>query len=93
MHREPCCLVELPRTELPLRDQLLRHLEEAAQPMLTHAGMDAETVLGAIDALKLRSSMTLFSGVPEASPVFAQVLDTFYGGMPCPLTQSLLEQT
>ncbi|MFC3119121.1 DUF1810 domain-containing protein [Jhaorihella thermophila] len=74
-------------------DRLRARLEEAATLMLTHAGKSPESVLGPIDALKLRSSMTLFSRVPGASPLFRQVLDTFYDGTPCPLTLKALEES
>ena len=47
--------------------------------------------MGPVDALKLRSSMTLFSRVPGADPVFVRVLDAFYAGEVCPLTVAELE--
>ncbi len=74
-------------------DRLRARLEEAAALMLTHAGKSPESILGPIDALKLRSSMTLFSHVPGASPLYRKVLDTFYGGTPCPLTLQALEES
>jgi uncharacterized protein (DUF1810 family) len=37
-------------------------------------------VLGGIDALKLRSSMTLFARAAPDEPLFAQVLDQYFGG-------------
>jgi len=46
----------------------------------------AEAVLGAIDALKLRSSMTLFSRAAPEQPVFGQVLDRFFAGRSDPET-------
>lgn len=58
-------------------------LAECAEALLAHAGRaSAEAMLGGIDAIKLRSSMTLFE---EASPdraasPFAAVLDAFYAG-------------
>ena len=58
----------------------------AAEAMLAHAGTPPEAVLGGIDALKLRSSMTLFAQVPDAPAVFADVLRAFHGGTPDPLT-------
>jgi len=39
-------------------------LIEAARLMLRHQGQPPEAVLGGIDAMKLRSSMTLFARVP-----------------------------
>ena len=45
-------------------------------------GCNARQVMGSPDDLKLRSSMTLFSLVPEADLVFQDVLDKFFGGLP-----------
>ena len=61
-------------------------LEEISAAMLAHRGRPAEAILGPVDALKLRSSMTLFDRVPGASPVFAAVLDGFFAGRRCPTT-------
>ena len=41
---------------------------------------DAEAVFGYVDALKLRSSMTLFSFADKDDFIFQEVLDKFYGG-------------
>jgi uncharacterized protein (DUF1810 family) len=65
-------------------------LRESAAALLEHAGRGADEILGAIDALKLRSSMTLFAAADPEEPVFARVLDVFYGGEPDPATQALL---
>lgn len=40
----------------------------------------AEEILGGIDALKLRSSMTLFARAAPGEPVFSEILDRYYGG-------------
>ena len=45
----------------------------------------AEAVFGSIDAIKLRSSMTLFARADPDEPVFGQVLDRFYGGRADPV--------
>ncbi|MBB3912227.1 DUF1810 domain-containing protein [Sphingomonas desiccabilis] len=55
-------------------------LRETAEALLAHRGRSAEAMLGGIDAIKLRSSMTLFEAVAPGEPVFAAVLDAFYGG-------------
>ncbi len=44
-------------------------------------GRTAEQVFGGIDAMKLRSSMTLFLLADPDQPAFRQVLDQFYGGV------------
>ena len=68
-----------------------RRLAEAARLMLRHRGQPPEAVLGGTDAIKLRSSMTLFSRVPGADPVFAEVLAAFHGGEECPGTLAIID--
>jgi uncharacterized protein (DUF1810 family) len=49
--------------------------------MLGWAGRrSAERVLGPVDALKLRSSMTLFEACASDPAPFAKALDAFYAG-------------
>lgn len=55
-------------------------LTEAAEALLTLPTRYPEAVLGGIDAVKLRSSMTLFAQVPDAGPAFRRVLEEFYAG-------------
>jgi uncharacterized protein (DUF1810 family) len=43
-------------------------------------------ILGAIDAMKLRSSMTLFMKAARDEPIFQNVLDKYYNGSPDPET-------
>jgi uncharacterized protein (DUF1810 family) len=43
-------------------------------------GTDIGTVMGGIDALKLRSSMTLFALADPSEPVFRRTLERFYDG-------------
>ncbi|KIC10268.1 calpastatin [Leisingera sp. ANG-M1] len=71
-------------------EKLRARLVEVSRLMLSHQDQDAAQILGGIDAKKLRSSMTLFTAVPDAPGEFQQVLDAFYGGQPCPLTQDAL---
>jgi uncharacterized protein (DUF1810 family) len=65
-------------------------LRECCAALLHHQGTPAETILGSIDALKLKSSMTLFEAVADDPAPFAAVLDAFYGGARDPLTLDLL---
>ena len=51
------------------------------------SGRTAEQIFGGIDALKLRSSMTLFLRAAPDEPVFRQVLDQYFGGKPDPATE------
>ena len=56
-------------------------LREITSILLSLPDSDPGTVMGSdIDALKLRSSMTLFASVPGADDMFVQVLDRFFGG-------------
>jgi len=50
----------------------------------------AERIFGEIDALKLRSSMTLFRHAAPDEPVFGQVLDQYFGGEPDSATEQRL---
>ena len=59
-------------------------LVESAEALLAHSEKSAAEILGGIDAVKLRSSMTLFADVAPENPVFRRVLDRFYAGVPDP---------
>jgi uncharacterized protein (DUF1810 family) len=65
-------------------------LHEAAAALLGTNGRSAEDILGSIDAVKVRSSMTLFGRAAPDDPVFAEVLARFYGGLPDETTDALL---
>ncbi|GIF74500.1 DUF1810 domain-containing protein [Asanoa siamensis] len=55
-------------------------LRECAAALADGAADDADRILGPVDALKLRSSMTLFAHAAPGEPVFRTVLDRFYAG-------------
>ena len=56
-------------------------LGEATAAMFGWAGRrSAERILGPVDALKFRSSMTLFEACAEDWQPFARALDAFYAG-------------
>jgi uncharacterized protein (DUF1810 family) len=57
-------------------------LRECATSLTGLATTDPVVVLGPIDALKLRSCMTLFDRAAPEEPVFARVLDQYYDGSP-----------
>lgn len=66
-----------------LENELLRkRLFEITESLLMHKGKDIESIMGDIDALKLKSSMTLFDAV-QPDDIFGEVLDEFYGGERC----------
>ena len=55
-------------------------LRECADALLGLGGGDPVAVMGPIDALKLRSSMTLFARADPAEERFPSVLRKFYAG-------------
>ena len=59
---------------------LSARLIEISEALLEHKDQDIEDILGDIDAMKLRSSMTLFALISEDESVFHQMLDSFYNG-------------
>ncbi|MGI8712422.1 MAG: DUF1810 domain-containing protein, partial [Solirubrobacteraceae bacterium] len=65
-------------------------LTACAQALADHAGISAEQILGGVDALKLRSSMTLFARADPQNPVFDRVLEIHFGGVPDEATDRLL---
>jgi uncharacterized protein (DUF1810 family) len=65
-------------------------LAECARILTELPGHDAEAVLGGIDAVKLRSSMTLFARASEDDSVYYAVLDQYFGGEPDPHTDARL---
>jgi len=54
------------------------------------AGPSAADIFGGIDAVKLRSSMTLFAAVDPVEPIFRRVLNRCFGGEEDPVTRQLL---
>lgn len=67
-----------------------QRLRESARALDDLDGHDPVAVLGPVDALKLRSSMTLFAYVAPDEPVFRAVLDRYFVGADDPATLSLL---
>jgi uncharacterized protein (DUF1810 family) len=65
-------------------------LREAAAVLATLNTNDATAVLGSIDAIKLRSSMTLFALAAPGEAIFQVVLERYYEGRPDPLTEARL---
>jgi uncharacterized protein (DUF1810 family) len=65
-------------------------LRECAAVVLATTGRTALEIFGSIDAMKLRSSMTLFHRAAPDDRVFAQVLERFYEGTPDDATDARL---
>ena len=55
-------------------------LLECTAAAATHSERGAERIFGPVDAMKFRSSMTLFEAAAEEPSAFAGALDLFYGG-------------
>jgi uncharacterized protein (DUF1810 family) len=65
-------------------------LRECTAAVLETGARSAEEIFGGIDAVKLRSSMTLFHRADPSEPLFRRVLERFYGGRPDEATDRLL---
>ena len=68
-------------------------LREAAAALTGLGSRSAEEVMGGIDATKLRSSMTLFHRADPDDPLFTDVLEQYFGGVPDDATDSRLGRT
>lgn len=64
-------------------------LREITNALLLLEGRSARQIFGDIDALKLRSSMTLFGEV-TGEELFRKVLDKYYDGESCDRTMGML---
>ena len=66
--------------EAYLRHPVLgKRLREITEALLKHSDKSAISILGGIDALKVKSCMTLFDCIAP-NYIFGNVLDTFYNG-------------
>ena len=75
-----------------LDDEILnRRLREITKALLELHTDDAVAVMGDIDAMKLRSSMTLFDEVSK-DDIFKEVLDKFFDGKPDEKTLEILHK-
>ena len=61
-------------------------LRECASILTSLPGLTAEQIFGGVDAMKLRSSMTLFLRADPGEQVFRQVLEQYFGGAADPAT-------
>jgi len=65
-------------------------LRESARILTGIKGRSADQIFGGIDAMKLRSSMTLFQRAAPEEPLFGQVLTRYFDGIPDHATYELL---
>ncbi len=70
-----------------------QRLRACVAAVLVTSGTTAEGIFGALDAMKVRSSMTLFHrAAPDDAP-FREMLDRFYDGVGDEATDALLRLT
>jgi len=87
-------LADLKEAELYLRHPVLgKRLIDLAEILLRIPSNKATEIFGTPDDMKLRSSMTLFSQVKNADPVFDKVLDKFFNGEKDNRTINILKKT
>jgi uncharacterized protein (DUF1810 family) len=64
-------------------------LRECVELVLGVTGRTALEIFGSTDAMKFRSSMTLFAAVAPGEPLFRRALRRYFDGEPDPLTTAL----
>ena len=72
-------------------DILRARIREITEALLVHSDKTALEIFGSIDALKVRSCMTMFD-ILSPNDIFADVLDLFYNGERCRPTLSALRR-
>ena len=66
-------------------------IRECARVLTELDGRMADDIFGSVDAMKLRSSMTLFArAAPPEDPLFAEVLDRYFDGVADDATEARL---
>ncbi len=65
-------------------------LRECVGAVLATSGATPDQIFGSLDAMKVRSSMTLFHLAAPDEPSFGEVLERFYGGTTDAATDSML---
>ena len=67
-----------------------KRLLECVHAVLAHPDQTPEAIFGGVDAMKFRSSMTLFEAVADDPAPFASALEQFYAGRRDELTLAAL---
>ena len=70
-----------------------QRLIEISEVLISLRDSNANQLMGSPDDLKLRSSMTLFSLVSGADPIFENVLEKYFNGQKDPATLQLVKRT
>jgi uncharacterized protein (DUF1810 family) len=68
-------------------------LEACAAIVAGTQGRTAADIFGPVDAMKLRSSVTLFAQADRGRPAFQQILDRYFDGIPDPVTAARLQRS
>lgn len=83
-------IADLAEARAYLADPVLGgRLRQAVATLLDHRDRSAQAILGPVDAVKLCSCATLFEAAGGGA-VFGELLEVFYDGRRCGLTQALL---
>lgn len=69
-----------------------QRLLECTKILLALERKSARNIFGDIDALKLRSSMTLFSSIAGGDSVYQEVIDKYFEGQPDQKTLDILSR-
>jgi len=84
-------LTSLDEARAYLADPVLgARLRECASLVLAANATSSVAMFGDTDAMKLRSSMTLFHRAAPEEPVFGAVIDRYFGGVADPATDARL---
>lgn len=76
-----------------LKDLVLgKRLIDICNELLNLENDDAHKIFGSPDDIKLHSSMTLFSSLPNTDPVFSKVLDKFFEGKKDQKTLQIIQE-
>ncbi|MEZ5502878.1 MAG: DUF1810 domain-containing protein [Halioglobus sp.] len=65
-------------------------LLECTRIVLSVQGKSANEIFGGMDAMKFRSSMTLFKSIAGSESIFQEAIDTYYSGEPDRKTLEIL---
>ena len=68
-----------------------QRLREVTSTILNLSGNDAGAIFGGLDAMKLRSSMTMFD-IASPNDIFTQVVDKYFNGQRDILTLKIINQ-
>ena len=73
------------------QEVLGKRLREITAALLAHEERTAEEIFGNLDAMKVKSCMTLFD-IIRPEDIFSEVLRRFYGNTRCEITIAMLSK-